>query len=321
MPSDSHLLSGVPWVARNALSERYRLPVGAAGRHSIESRHLPRRANDLPIILHLRAHLPARRHPLALAPILAVALWSAAELPADPLPQLEPHSGQSAEHVDWWAKTEAIESMLRRQKWKGALKQARRISGFVVRESWNEPDLDRVLGRLARQQAIAEINLGEDRDAVWHWWMVWNLSPELVGDLPDGLGRAHELVAARLRAAEEIPAGFDRHTDLEVLELEPPRFPAVEPPDLVANAAAVERRQPDVLIEAVLDAGGRLLQPVVISEDAHPVLVYTALDWLRAMPLAEPARLRGEAVDSLQLLTVSFALERTGGQIFLPPEN
>lgn len=231
-------------------------------------------------------------------------------------------SGQHAERVDWWPKIEAIDSMLAKQRWKAARKQAARITHFVNTEAWGGGELASVIGELALQQAIAEINLGDEREALWHWYIATNLAPEVARrDLSD-FERAAELLDHQPRALEEIPSGFDRLTELEALHLEPPRFPQIAPPDIVTNAAAALRRQPDVTVEAILDKSGALREPVVWTEDAHPILVYVAIDWLSKMPPAVPARLDGRAVDSLQLLTVTFELVRTGGQIFmLPPDN
>ena len=236
--------------------------------------------------------------------------------------QQGPESEQTAERVDWWSKIETIETMLAKEKWKAARKQAARITHFVIRDAWSGRDLDRVLAELSLQHAIAEMNLGKERAALWHWWTAVNLDPGIEGRDHRGYGRAADLSTYRLRSQQHMAPGYDRLSDLEKLELEPPRFADIAPPDIVTNAAAACTRQPDILIEAILDKSGVIHQPVLMTEDAHPILVFVAIDWLSRMPPAVSAQLEGRAVDSLQLLNVSFKIERTGGQIFMqPPDN
>ena len=234
--------------------------------------------------------------------------------------QRGPESEQTAERVDWWPKIETVETMLAKEKWKAARKQAARVMHFVISEAWSGRDLDRVLAKLSLQHAVAEMNLGKERAALWHWWAAVNLEPGLEGHDLTAYGRAASLSANRLRLLQEMPPDYDRLDDLEMFDLEPPRFAEVAPPDIVTNAAAARTRQPDILVEAILDKSGVIRQPVLMTEDAHPILVYVAFDWLSKMPPAIPARLQGRAVDSLQLLNVSFKIER--GQILMgPPDN
>ena len=237
-------------------------------------------------------------------------------------PQLRPNSEQTAERVDWWPKIDTIESMLAKQKWRAARKQAERIARIIESDAWSATDLHSVLAELALQQAVAETNLGLNRAALWHWYAALNLDDDIAGrDLTD-YGQAAALLSHDRRHIEQLPADFDRLSDLELLDLQPPTFPQVEPPDIVTNAAAVVDRQPNILIEAILDEAGMLHQPILVTENAHPILVYVAFEWLSEMPPASPARLQGRAVDSLQLFDISFEIERTGGQIFMePPDN
>ena len=233
--------------------------------------------------------------------------------------QLQPESLQSADRIEWWPKLEAIESMLSRHKWKGARKQAERVTEQALREAWSGQGLDRVMAELALQRAIAEMNLGRPNDAVWHWYLALNLAPEIASRDLSAYGLASTLSGIELRREAEMPREFGRVSDLERLHMEPVVFPQVAPPDLVTNTAAALDRQPDVLIELIVDATGRLRQPVLLTDDAHPVLVFVAFEWLAGMPPAQPARLDGRTVDSLEIVNASFAVERTGGQIFLPP--
>ncbi len=256
--------------------------------------------------------IPAHR--LAL-PVLLVATATATSVTA----QRTPQSLQSAERTEWWSKIEAIEAMLARQKWKGGLRQAVRITDQAKAEAWSSPDLPRVMAELALQQAIAQINLGRPRKAVWYWYTALNLEPEIAGRDLSAYGLATRLSSIELREAAELPRDFDRLSDLERLQMEPPVFPQVEPPDLVTNAAAALQRQPNLLVEVIVDKTGSLLQPVLLTEDTHPVLVFTAFEWLSDMPPIRPARFDGRPVDSLELFDVGFELERTGGQVFLPP--
>ncbi len=233
--------------------------------------------------------------------------------------QRTPQSAQSAERIDWRARIEAIDELLARQKWRAGRKQTVRTTEQARAEAWSGPELAAVMAELALRRAIIEINLGHPNDALWHWYTALNLDREIAARDLTSYGLAKTLSDVELREATEVPPRFDRLSDLERLQMDPPVVPAVEPPSLVTNTAAAAQLQPDVLVEVIVDKTGRLLQPVLLTRNAHPVLVSAAFEWLAGMPPLQPARVDGRPVDSLEHINVSFLIDRSGGQIFLPP--
>lgn len=248
--------------------------------------------------------------------IVLTTLALSAQAPFDPTQDPE------ARRTDWWPRIEKIDKMLTKSKWKSAEKEAGRVVEQVKEKAWYGHDLDQVLAELALRQAIAEINLGNEHEARWHWYTALTLQPDISGRDLTSLGNADGLGNFPTRRLGEIPEPFERLDDVQITRLEPAWYPELLRPDLVLNSAAVMGRHPAITIEVILDYEGRHHMPVLDTPDAHPLLVYASFEWVSELPEPTPARLDGRSVDSLQRLIVSFDVRRdTGGLYWTRPDG
>lgn len=219
------------------------------------------------------------------------------------LPASSPLDAQlGAARSRWWSEVDRVGKALDAGKWRRAAKQAEDLRKEVMRSSWREPDLSDVLAEIAFQLAVARTHQGEEERALWEWHTALNLERakgrrEIAGRDLAPYGRAAELLAAHpLRAFEEYPSGYPE------VEIRPDRDfeHAQEREDFrlgpLTNTAATREVVDPVTLEVLIDAHGRVRQPVLVSAWSHPVVVQWALDNLwRSQPF-RPARLNGEPV-------------------------
>jgi hypothetical protein len=219
---------------------------------------------------------------------------------------------QRAPNTDWNAGIIEVDEKLSEHNWKAASRLADKLARRVVEESWHQPGLGRTLARIARGQAIAEINLNRDPRAVWHWHLAWNLAPPTVAEkaaLAD-LGRASVLLEYALRPLGKLPEDFIKLSALESLEVEPPEVTIDGGPRLRNTSGLEGGVTPDLHVEVLIDRQGRLSYPVVNDTGVHPVIVYVAIDWLFDHGSARPAHRNGQPVDHLQDFIITFQHKR-----------
>lgn len=215
------------------------------------------------------------------------------------------------EPSQWWSDVEKVEDTLRSGKWKSGAKKAQRLVDEVVRKSWRGPELKKVLSRLALLQAIAEANLGKDREAIWHWHVACNLDFRVRKTDFSGWGEAGKLLLEYpLRKRGGVPVGFD---PLKPALTDHVRPPAVQrqavPPVVLENTGAALDHRGDLEVEVIVDQDGVLHHPVVLSE-LNPVIVYATLQSLFERKPFIPGTVNGEARDFVFDITVQYHVER-----------
>ncbi len=237
------------------------------------------------------------------AALLAGLLLATAE-PADAQKRHVPTS-------EWWPEVKEIEGQLRRQKWKPGRKQARKLAETVARQSWYGRDLGKVLAELALYQAVAEANLGLEREALWHWHMASNLDPALRRrDLSPYGDAAKLLLEFPLRGEDEVPLPFEVRRPPPGSKVERPDVPKMETIPVFNNTGAALEGSGDCKVELIIDQDGAAHQPVVISDYLNPVVLYHVLESLPGLPPFRPLRFDGEPEDCVLLLTIQFKVSR-----------
>ncbi len=225
-----------------------------------------------------------------------------------------PHvEAQGSRTTEWGPQIDKVGEKLAEHDWKAARQLATRLARRVVEKSWHQPSLNRTLASIARSQAIAEINLNRDREAVWHWHLAWNLSlpsDQARAELGN-FGRASVLLEYPLRERRKLPKGYTPLAPLESLEVEPPEVVIDAGPRLRNSSALNSGLIPDLQVEVLVDRQGHLSYPVVDDTGVHPVIVYIAIDWLFDHASVQPARRNGQPVEYLQDFTIAF-LHRRG---------
>lgn len=234
------------------------------------------------------AHLETRREVISgviLAVALAVLPQAGFSLPAVP-PAAPEVLGVQEVPVTFDDPLAAIDAQLRRQEWLPARAAALDLIG-KNRLHLVASDLAGPVSRLA----LAEAGLRQDAAAVWHWHAAQNLDRGILSDRQlASFGAPGELLAGRsLRTSGAAPAG------LTVFAAEDPEVSAGhriegEIPTLPQDLAAL-RVPKGLRIQVVVDADGRLREPVVLSGGV-PGMIWEVLEGLRDWRY-EPAR-KGE---------------------------
>ncbi len=220
------------------------------------------------------------------------------------LPASSPLDAQlGAARSRWWSDVDRVGRVLEAGKWRKAVKQGEDLREEVMRSSWRQPDLCAGRDRLPARSGPGPPGRGRGggRGTPPSTWS--GPSREIAERDLAPYGKAGELLAAHpLRAFEEYPPGypevevrpdrdFEHAEQREGFELEP-----------LVNTAATREVVDPVTLEVLIDAQGRIHQPVLVTPWSHPVTVQWALDNLwRSQPFG-PARMNGEPVAVLRAI-------------------
>ena len=245
-----------------------------------------------------------------------VSIWNASAAIA------QDSGGNTRRHSEWWPKVELVDGSLHNGRWKYARKSAAKLGKTITREAWSDRELKSVLAEVALYQAIAEANLGQRDDAIWHWHTALNLEPRIGQRDLSAYGEAVRLLAEfPLRERGEMPPGFPDASTMPGAVTTTPVAPAGPTPTVVNNLAGSRERTGNFEAELIVDSRGELHQPLVISRHLHPVVIYSCLEWLREMAAFEPGRIEGRAVSALYPLIVQFQVSPYGGHLTIYEEE
>ncbi len=206
-----------------------------------------------------------------------------------------------------------VDAKLRAGKWKAGLKDAQLLTEVVLARTWYGKELRGIISELALYQAVAEANLGKNDRAIWHWHIALNLDRKIRRRDLAPYGKAAKLLYEfPLRAEGEVPAPYVVPETYPggPLFVGPVRPKMSSVPTVLNNTGAAIEGSGDFQVELIIDRRGRIQQPVVISDHLHPIVIYASLEWLRKMPVYEPARFEGEPADYLDLVTIRFHVSR-----------
>lgn len=217
----------------------------------------------------------------------------ALNLRAAPLP------AQSAAGSDWQARTETIVRQLQAGEWNAAEAGTSAMLDEMVAWIAGGDGAGRTLALLTAFRAVAEAGAGREDDALWHWHLAQQLTPEVAA-----------MNLAPFGPASAVLLGRTPRT----------RCSAAPPSSAVTRPRALERPRPSypdalraagihgaVTIDAVIGTDGRPRQPRVLSPEAPPTLILAAAEALRQSRFT-PARRGGEAVESCFASTTRFEL-------------
>jgi hypothetical protein len=230
-------------------------------------------------------------------------LFAASASAPPPPPPLGLSSGQD--------KLDALDAKLKAGDWAAAKADARAL--LALKSSPYKP----IAAGLVRL-ALAEAALGEDEEAYWHWEAANALSfpaaPEayLAGFGPAGA----KLSAHPPRAYAEVPRGVEKDTAPGPGYIPARRVEGTVPAE---DGARAEGRGPRwVRLQAVIDAQGRLRQPVVIGPDYG--YSYGVLEAARGWKF-EPAKRDGAAVAGLYEVVVNPPAKRSFKEVAPPAHS
>ena len=234
----------------------------------------------------------------------------------------EPESAEPVRDSKWWSQVDLIDASLHNGRWKYARKRAIRLTETVLEESWRDRELDEVLAELALYRAVADANLNRREEAIWYWQMALNLDRGVAErDLSAYGAAAASLSEIPLRKKGTIPSHFLEKASGSTGPVLPPRFPDVAPPILINNAGGSQRQVADFQVEVVVDERGSLHQPLALTRQANPVVIYACLEWLHGVPALEPARLGGVAVATTFTVVIEFKISAYSGALVLNEED
>jgi hypothetical protein len=230
-------------------------------------------------------------------------------------------SGAPARTSKWWSQVEPIEGSLDNGRWNYARRTAIKLTKTILEESWNDRELDDVLGELALYRAIADANLDRREDAIWYWSTALNLNRRIADrDLTAYGVAAASLSEIPLRKRGEIPSVFSGGAARPDGPVTPPGFPDVTVPTLLNNSGATRQRSADFEVEVIVDAAGDLHQPLVVSRHLNPVAIYSCLAWLHEVPALEPASVERQPVTAVYTVMIEFQINPFPGALVITEE-
>ena len=199
----------------------------------------------------------------------------------------------------------------------GKAKRAQRNLEKVSREMLNQLGTGKgaahSLGLVQLFRAVAESDLGDDRNASWHWFLAVALDSDLERlDLSDFGQNASDLVRAGRAELAEVRSGNrpepvreepEGTSDDELVPLK-----VVWRPQLIYPFGARDfKLEGKLRVRVMVDSKGQVLDPVVLQRVDAPTLIYEVLENLRQWRF-EPARMGGTPVPVAYEETVDFNL-------------
>ncbi len=204
----------------------------------------------------------------------------------------------------------ATDGLLRAAQWEAA-----RTSALERIETYRATLYAPLLGGAVARLAVTEAGLGRTEEAEWHWQVAQDLdrsalSPEQLASF----GSAGAVLRAqRTRRAGEPPSGMAvDHVEAAPAGLQPPRKVAGEQVKLSAAAGRVPIPK-GLLVEVIVDAGGKVRAPVVVGS-AAPGMIWDALEAIRSWRYA-PARKGDRAVAVFHELRFNMPVPRPLGEL------
>ena len=233
----------------------------------------------------------------------------------------KPEHGIRPRNSKWWSQVEPIEGSLDNGRWKYARRNTIKLTETILKESWQDRELDALLGELALYRAIAEANLGQWETANWYWHTALNLNRRIAArDLTSYGVAASSLSEAPKRKKGDIPVSFLGGAATPDGPVTPPGFPDVTVPTLLNNTAAARHRSADFEVEIIVGEKGRIHQPVVVSRHLNPVVIFACLDWMHGVPKLEPAQFEGRPVAATYTVMIEFQINPYSGALVITEE-
>lgn len=239
----------------------------------------------------------------------------------------------------WDEQLKTLDSQLRQSRWEPARQEADALAREIAERSGgpkidhrehargpNAVSLDGILapeegltlGRAVAYQAIAEAALGRQEEARWHWYLAQNLDGSLRNLDLTPYGAAGDFLRRHVLAPPE-----EQHAELvDVLDpvrpegsastsfKEPERTKTVYPrrPQDLSHR---DRFSESVYTLITVNKEGLIEQPLVVSGNLYPGMLYKAFDALRQWRFT-PATLDGKPVPYRYIVPVVFADDRPG---------
>lgn len=204
----------------------------------------------------------------------------------------------------WQHRLRRLESKLDAADWKSALDESIELRRKVIARVSEAQRLLPVAAQTLALQAIAEINLGREADARWHWLAAQSYLDHLADLDLSAYGQASSLLAGL--SAEEIEADWitpappedakDRYKEVKIRQPVEPVFPKA------LRKSAIEGK---VAVEIVVDAQGRPRRPRVLDAGLVPTMAFPVLDALQRWQFKAASR-DGEPIAVLYQIRIDY---------------
>jgi hypothetical protein len=221
-----------------------------------------------------------------------------------------PPAGSEAVAAAWNQGFEETERLLAEGRWQPALERADALAAEMTHQIVTGDGAAVLLGKVSRLRALAYAGLGAKREALWDWAVARQLAPELDGDPLDGYGEAGRLLKAG--QADPLLLLGDGAGDAKPAceNVTPPRKVHAPNPEFPeAQRGHPERSPVQLIVQTIVDRQGVPQSPRILKMTGEPVFVLASLAALREWRF-EPARCKGEPVETYYNLALSFSTEK-----------
>ncbi len=197
---------------------------------------------------------------------------------------------------------DGLRELAREGQWKELARKAKTVGDRLIRDAVRDP---KPFAETATYRALAHLQMGESRDALWHWQAALNFAPDVaIREIE------HFPEAAAVLSKSALPS-----------PIQPKRDPSIRParPTYTVQPASLERtrtgRKPIAFgVQLVVGIDGVPYDPRVIGDVANEWdRVYDALDSLRQWRFS-PASTSAGPVEFPTVVNLKLGFGRTPGQ-------
>jgi len=207
----------------------------------------------------------------------------------------------------WQTQIKRIEKWLLQGKSKKALENGTRLAAEMVNQI-RSGESGQILGVVNILRGVAAYNLGDERQALWHWQTGLQMFPELANYNFERFGEAFEFLRRNPPRSEENGSECketDRPQACEETQKQVTR-PIKKHAPLPMFPQAKRGADPlQIVVSALIDEQGRPTSPRIVKAEGEFSLVCASLEAFWKWEF-EPATLEGEPVPVYYNLAINF---------------
>ena len=226
-------------------------------------------------------------------------------LTAHPLDAV-PRKSSEARVAEWNQRIATAVADLHAARWAPARGTMNDLVGEMIESIDPGKNAGKAFASALTLRAVAEVGLGNEREAAWDWQVAQQLDGNLEENPPSGFGEADAFLVRHTLHLDPPPTGLSE-ADKKRTDFVRPR-PRTQPEIRFVENVRSRRGTGTVNLETFVDETGQLSHPRIGSASVEPAALVATIESLRNWSY-EPARLAGQPVAVRNGLSVRYTID------------